>query len=127
MPPVVAILMLANAALLLFGAAQHAGIRIGPLTEPVIPPAAIVETLCALALIWGGVAAWRRSRHAWTSALAGNLVAIAGVILGMVALAIGAGPRTASNDWYHRFMLALAAAAILILLLPSGRIALRRW
>lgn len=120
-------LMLANALLFLFGAALHAGIRLGPLQEPVIPPASIVETMCAAALSWGGVAAaWKRSRGAWLTALAGNLVAIAGVSIGMVALAHGAAPRTASNDLYHRLMLALAGAAILILLLPSGRMALRR-
>jgi hypothetical protein len=101
-------LMLANAALFLFGAAQHAGISIGPLREPVILPASIVETFCALCLIGGGVAVWTVSGRAWAAALAGNLAAIAGVIVGMVALAMGAGPRTASNDLYHRIMLALA-------------------
>jgi len=119
-------LMLANAALFLFGAVQHAGIRIGPFREPMIAPAAIVETLCALALIGGAVAALGRRRRAWAAALAGNLVAIAGVAVGMVALAMGAGPRTASNDLYHRLMLVLAGGAILILSLPSGRSALRR-
>src|SRR5260370_1202701 len=49
-------LMLANAALFLFGAIQHSGVAIGSLHEPVIIPASIVETLCALALIWGAVA-----------------------------------------------------------------------
>jgi hypothetical protein len=122
----VAGLMLANAALFLFGAAQHAGVGIGPFREPVIPPASIVEALCALALIGGGVAAVIGFRRAWPMALAGNLVAIAGVIVGMVALAIGAGPRTASNDVYHRIMLALAGAALLLLLTPSARVALRR-
>jgi hypothetical protein len=119
-------LMLANAALFLLGAVQHAGISIGPLREPVILPATIVETLCTLFLIGGGVAVWMGSRHAWTMALAGNLVAIAGVTIGMVALAMGAGPRTASNDLHHRIMLALAGAALLILLIPPGRLALRR-
>jgi hypothetical protein len=113
--------MLTNAALFLSGAAQHAGVRIGPLSEPTILPASIVETLCAFALICGSFAAWTESRRAWPAALAGNLVAISGVIIGMVALALGAGPRTASNDLYHRIMLALAGAAILVLLLPSGR------
>jgi len=119
-------LMLANAALFLFGAVQHAGIAIGPFREPSILPASIVETIYALALIGGLMAAGAGSRWAWGAALAGNLVAIGGVIVGMVALAIGAGPRTASNDWYHRFMLALAGAAIVMLLMPAGRLAVRR-
>jgi hypothetical protein len=50
----------------------------------------------------------------------GNLVAIIGVAIGMVALAVGAGPRTASNDLYHRIMLALATASLVILLIPHG-------
>jgi hypothetical protein len=38
-----------------------------------------------------------------------------GVLLGIAALAAGRGPRTASNDLYHRIMLALIAAGLLIL------------
>lgn len=52
-------LMLANAAVFIFGALQHAGVSIGPLHEPVIVPASIVEIICALALVWGAVAALR--------------------------------------------------------------------
>ncbi|HEX3745864.1 MAG TPA: hypothetical protein VHW09_18110 [Bryobacteraceae bacterium] len=126
MRPTITGIMLANAALFVFGAVQHAGIAIGPFYEPSIRPASMVETLCALALMGGAVAAWMGTRRAWTLAIAGNLVAIGGVALGMVALAVGAGPRTASNDWYHRFMLALAFAALLLLLLPAGRWSLRR-
>jgi hypothetical protein len=117
--------MMANAALFLFGAAQHAGVRIGQLIEPTILPASIVETLCALALTGGSFAAWKRSSRAWLKALAGNLVAICGVVTGMVALAHGAGPRTATNDLYHRLMLALAVSATLLTLLPYGRQALK--
>jgi hypothetical protein len=41
------ILMVANAALFIFGAVQHVGVAIGPFQEPRIIPAAIVETICA--------------------------------------------------------------------------------
>jgi hypothetical protein len=122
----VAILMLANAALFLFGALQHAGVVIGPLREPVIIPASIVELLCGLVLIWGTAAALARSHKAWRRALIANVVAIAGVAIGVVALAVGAGPRTASNDLYHRIMLALAAASLIIIFVPNGRAALKR-
>ena len=81
----VAGLMMANAALFPFGAAQHAGVRIGPLIEPTILPASIVERLGALALTGGSFAAWKRSSRAWPAALAGNLGAIGGVSTGMVA------------------------------------------
>jgi hypothetical protein len=37
------------------------------------------------------------------------------VIIGIVALNLGAGPRTASNDLYHRIMLLLIAITLVIL------------
>ena len=120
------VLMLGNAALFVFGALQHAGVAIEPLHEPVIIPASIVELLCAVALIWGVVAAWTRSPKAWRAPLIGNVVAIAGVAIGMVALAAGAGPRTVSNDLYHRIMVTLSAASLVILLVPAARTALKR-
>ena len=51
----------------------------------------------------------------WRTALITNLVALAGVLLGIIALAAGAGPRTASNDLYHRIMLILIGASLVIL------------
>lgn len=126
MKPLLTTLMLGNAALFVFGALQHAGVAIGSLHEPVIVPASIVEGLCALALSWGAVAVLQQSPKAWPAALIGNLVAILGVVIGMVALSLGAGPRTASNDLYHRVMLALASASLLVLFVPAGRTALKR-
>jgi Na+-transporting NADH:ubiquinone oxidoreductase subunit NqrB len=119
-------LMLANAALFVFGALQHAGAAIGALHEPVIVPASVVEVVCALALSWGAAAILKQSLKAWRAAFIGNLVAILGVATGMAALAVGAGPRTASNDLYHRIMLALATASLVILLVPAGRRALKK-
>jgi len=49
---------------------------------------------------------------------------LGGVLLGIAALAAGAGPRTASNDLYHRIMLLLIGASLLILF--SGRSRLDR-
>jgi hypothetical protein len=51
-----------------------------------------------------------------------NLVALGGVLLGIAALAAGAGPRTVSNDLYHCLMLILIAAVILILFLGRARL-----
>jgi hypothetical protein len=48
-------------------------------------------------------------------AIIANFIAIAGVSLGMIALAPGRGPRTASNDTYHHIMLTLAVASLIIL------------
>lgn len=126
MKQLLTILMLGNAALFVFGALQHAGLVIGSLSEPVIIPASIVELLCALALIWGVVAVLTGSLKAWRSALIGNLIAIAGVAIGMVALAAGAGPRTASNDLDHGIMLALAAASLVSLFVSPTRALLKQ-
>jgi hypothetical protein len=116
------LLMIANAAVFFFGALQHAGIALGALHEPVIIPAAIVETICGLFLLWGAIALLRNSRSLWRAALIANFVALGGVLLGMAALAVGAGPRTASNDLYHRIMLGLIVASLLILFYGRTRL-----
>ena len=107
--------MIVNAALFLFGAVQHAGVAIGPFHEPRIIPAAIVETICAISLLLGAAAVLGQVLNPWRMALITNLVALGGVLLGVAALAAGAGPRTASNDLYHRIMLVLIAASLVIL------------
>ena len=65
----------------------------------------------------GAIAVLIHSHVEWRVALITNLVALCGVLLGIVALAAGRGPRTASNDLYHRIMLALICAGLLILFL----------
>lgn len=115
----IAIVMFSNAALFFFGALQHAGIALGPFHEPHILPAAVVETICGVALAAGGTAlltGWRP----WGMALFGNLVALGGVLLGKAALAAGRGPRTASNDFYHNLMLILVGIAIVLLVVARA-------
>jgi hypothetical protein len=85
MKPLVTALMLGSAALFVFGALQPAG---------------------------GAAAVLKQSLKAWRAAFIGNLVALIGVAIGVVARAVGAGPRTASNDLYHGIMLALATASL---------------
>src|SRR5216684_898021 len=116
------LLMIANAALFFFGAVQHAGVAIGSFHEPRIIPAAVVETLCGLCLLWGAIALFRDSRMQWRVALITNFVALGGVLLGIAALAAGAGPRTASNDLYHHIILILIGAVVLILFFGRSRI-----
>ncbi len=107
--------MITNASLFFFGALQHAGIAIGRFHEPHIVPAAIVESLCGLSLVWGVAAVLFQSHGEWRTAMIANLIPLGGVLLGMAALAAGRGPRTASNDLYHHLMLALIGASLLIL------------
>jgi hypothetical protein len=109
---VLGMLMALNMSLFVFGAIQHIGIEIGPFREPVILPAAIVESICALSLLWGLSALLRDLPSFGRVVLIGNLVACAGVLLGMVALAAGRGPRTVSNDNLHRAMLSLVALSL---------------
>jgi len=106
------LLMIANAGLFFFGALQHAGVPIGQFHEPRILPATVVETTCAAFLVWGGVGVLANTHARWRNSLIANLVALAGVLLGMVALAAGRGPRTTSNDLYHRIMLIVIAASL---------------
>src|SRR5215211_4821177 len=83
------------------GALLHLGVRIplgaAVLAESTILPAAIVESLCGLALL-----------------------------LGVSALALGAGPSTDLNTMYHRVMLVGLVAVLILLLTPAGRAAFRR-
>ncbi|HKW18811.1 MAG TPA: hypothetical protein VJO35_14985 [Terriglobales bacterium] len=113
------ILMLANAALFFFGAIQHVGVRLGPLHEPHILPAAIVEIICGISLTWGAAIVLGRPLLGWSAPLISNLIAAAGVCLGMVALAHGRGPRTASNDLYHHVMLSLIGVSLLLLVIAK--------
>jgi hypothetical protein len=116
------LLMIANAAIFFFGGGKHPGTTVGRFHEPLIIPAAIVEAVCGLCLLWGAITLFRSSRTRWRLALITNLIALGGVLLGIAALAVGAGPRTASNDLYHRMMLILIGAVILILCFGRSRI-----
>ncbi len=94
---------------------EHAGLAIGRFHEPRIVPAAIVEALCGLALAWGVIALASGTRFARRKAVISNLIALFGVLLGIASLALGAGPRTASNDLYQKVMLVMIGAALLLI------------
>lgn len=115
MKTLLATVMFANAALFLFGAVQHIGMTIGRFHEPRIIPAAIVESICAISLAFGAAIVLRSPALSSGAPLIANLVALAGVLLGMAALAAGRGPRTASNDLYHHIMLVLIGVSLAIL------------
>jgi hypothetical protein len=99
MKPLLTALMLGHAALFVFGALRHAG---------------------------GAAAVLKQSLKAWRAAFIGNLVAIIGVAIGVVARAVGAGPGpqattcTTGSCWRWR------PPPSLILVVPAGRMALRR-
>lgn len=98
-------LMVLNAAVFFAGAALHLGLRIGPLMQPRILPAVVVEILCSISLLWGaGIAA---PRFLWGKALTANLIALSGVGLGAAAM------RSLALD--HRIILILIALCLILL------------
>ena len=50
------------------------------------------------------------------AATGAHAVALAGVLWGMVAIAAGRGPHTQLNDTYHRVMVVVLAAGLILLL-----------
>ncbi|CAN5770746.1 hypothetical protein BH18ACT11_BH18ACT11_27160 [soil metagenome] len=126
----VGILSAVYAVTFLFGSLLHLGWRVplgfGALEEPRILPATVVEGLCGLALAVAAFAVLARVGRAWTAALAANTFALGGVLLGMAALAVGAGPSTELNTIYHRVMVVALVAVLALLISPTGRTALRR-
>jgi hypothetical protein len=127
---VIGILSAVYAATFFFGALLHLGVKIplefAVVEEPVILPATIVEGLCGTALAVAAFAVLARRNGAWTVATAAHAFALGGVLLGITALAVGAGPSTELNTIYHRVMVVALVAVLALLLSPTGRNALRR-
>ncbi len=125
---VLGVLFAVYAATFFFGALLHVGVRVPlgftVLAEPRILPATVVEGLCGLTLSAASFAALTRKGWARPAAIAAHAFALGGVLLGTAALAIGAGPTTDLNTVYHRVMLVALAAALALLLTPTGRAAL---
>src|SRR5438067_13738426 len=80
----------------------HLGLSLGPVHEPVIVDATIVEGALSVALLFAGLLRLARAEIADTATIGAISLAIAGVLVGMGALAAGLGPRTELNDAYHR-------------------------
>jgi hypothetical protein len=126
----IGILSAVYAATFFFGALLHLGVKIplgfAVVEELVILPATIVEGLCGTALAIAAFTVLARRNGAWTVATAAHAFALGGVLLGIVALAVGAGPSTELNTIYHRVMVVALVAMLALLLSPAGRTALRR-
>lgn len=113
------------------GASLHLGVQIplefAVLAEPRILPATVVEGLCGLAMAVAAFAVLAHMSWAWSAALASHAFSLGGVLLGMVALAVGAGPSTELNTIYHRVMLVALVAVLTLLLSPAGRTGSVAW
>ncbi|MDX3105653.1 hypothetical protein ACIBO5_13325 [Nonomuraea angiospora] len=90
----------------------HAGISFGPVREPVIVPAAIVETLCAAAMFAGAYGVLAGRGWAWDGLIYSHSAALGGVLMGILSLALGAGPSSALLSWYHSVTAVLLAAGL---------------
>jgi len=130
MSSAIGVLAVLYAVTFLTGTLLHLGVRIplgfAVLAEPRIIPATIVEGLCGLFLAVGAYAVLSHRTWAWPALTAAHAFALGGVLLGMVALAVGAGPSTELNTVYHRVMLVALAAGLVFLLTPVGRAVLGR-
>ena len=126
----VGVLSAIYAATFFCGALMHSGVQIplgfAVLAEPTIIPAAVVEGMCGLALAVAAFTVFTYRSSAWTVTFAAHAFALGGVLLGITALAIGAGPSTELNTIYHRVMVVALVAVLALLLSPAGWTALRR-
>ena len=127
--PVLGVFVLLEALAFLLGALLHAGVEIpiggGMYLEHVVP-ATIVESVCSLVLAVGAVALITRNRRAWEATLSAHVIAIAGTILGIVAITAGRGEHNLPNDIFHRIVLVAMVAVLVLLWTPTGRRAIRR-
>jgi hypothetical protein len=126
----VGLLAAVYAATFLVAVLLHLGVRIplgfADLDEPRRPFAVLVEGLAGIVLGLGAFAVFSRKTWAWAAATGAHAFALAGVLWGMVAVAAGRGPHTLLNDTYHRVMVVLLAAGLILLLTPIGRGSLGR-
>jgi hypothetical protein len=126
----VGLLAAGYAATFLVAVLLHVGVEIAlgfaVLQEPRRPVAVLVEGVAGLLLGLGALAVLARRTWAWAAVTGAHAVALAGVGWGMVAVAAGRGPHTQLNDTYHRVMVVLLAATLLLLLTPLGRTLLGR-
>ena len=119
------IVIIIEALTFFLAASLHFGVRIIGLNEPQIIPATIVEGLCAIFLSIAAIAIGTHARPARGITIAAHLFCIAGVLLGIGALAMGRGPTTELNFFYHRTILAVLTIMLIILFTSPGRTALR--
>jgi hypothetical protein len=126
----VALLATVYAATFVVAVLLHVGVEVPlgfvVLDEPRRPFAVIVEGVAGIVLAVGAFAVFAGTTRAWAAAAGAHAVALAGVLWGMVAVAAGRGPHTQLNDTYHRVMVLLLGATLLLLLTPLGRSSLGR-
>jgi hypothetical protein len=115
MPTTYLILVVCEAVVFLAAALAHTGIRLPILMEPRIIPATIVEGACGILFAVSAFSVIANAPWALPVAFAAQFIALAGVALGVISLALGVGPRTKPNDLVHGVMLLLILAGMVLL------------
>ena len=123
----ISVLIVGEAITFLLATLLHLGVPL-PLgiSEPRIIPAAIVEGLCGLFLAVSAYAVLTHKTWAWWVAIAAHTFAVAGVLLGITALALGGGPSTEANTIYHSVILWVLIVVLALLTTPIAKAALGR-
>lgn len=128
------LVVVAEAITFLLFAAAHLGrpLALGSLRleEPHVPPATLVEGLCGIGLLAAGHALLAGREARWRTAFRAHALALAGVLAGLGAPALGLGAPTATSEAYYRAMLVLLAAGLLMSLAArwwTGRRRSLRW
>jgi hypothetical protein len=98
-------LLLALTVSFALGALTHAGVEVPlgvtTIDEPTIVPATVVEAIIAVAFAVAAYAELAGRAYARIVLRLALRIGIAGVLLGMFALAVGRGARTELNDVFH--------------------------
>ncbi len=127
---VLTIVIILEALTFFFFGFLHSSVRLSlgfaVIQEPQIIPAMIVESLCGLLLTGSAFAVATRKSWSWPASVVAHTFSIGGVLLGMAALDLGAGPRTELNDIYHSTILILLVFVLIYLFTPAGKEVLGR-
>ncbi|QYC43943.1 hypothetical protein Nocox_31830 [Nonomuraea coxensis DSM 45129] len=106
-------LSLLYALIFLAAALLHAGAGPGPLRQPPVPPAVIVEALCCAAMLTGAYGALKARPWAWDGLIYTHAAALGGVLLGILATALAPGTRGSTPLlWYHGTIATFLAAGL---------------
>ena len=109
----------AQAASLFLAAFIHTGIGVPGVHEPAIAGAVFGESVCGLALL-AGVFTMFAARDGWARMmLAGHILALAGVILGII-ITSSDGTVTTANAIYHRILLVTVGTGLLLTVFEDG-------
>lgn len=98
-----------DAAAFALGSAAHLGLRlsVGPLqlADPPLVAPMLVDATCALGFVIALIGLTGRRRWRITAALGAHIIGITGIAFGILALIIGAAPRSGTTDILHPLLL----------------------